>query len=115
VDTFWLRVVDVAGALESRSYESDGTLVFEVGDTFCDWNEGRWRLEVVDGRARVERTDDAPDLRVDVSDLAPPYLGAFSFTQLIRAGRVTEERPGAAALADRMFRTPFAPWCPEIF
>jgi predicted acetyltransferase len=115
VDTFWLRVVDVPAALEARGYRADGFLVFDVNDGFCDWNAGRWHLNVTGGRARVERTTEEPDLLVDVTDLATAYLGAFSFTQMIRAGRVTEKRAGAADLADLMFRTPFAPWCPEIF
>jgi predicted acetyltransferase len=115
VDTFWLRVVDVPGALEARSYQADGAIVLQVRDGFCSWNDARWRLEVVDGRARVEPADDDPDLVLEVADLAPPYLGAFNFTQLVRAGRVVEQTEGAAARADAMFRTPFAPWCPEIF
>jgi predicted acetyltransferase len=115
VDTFWLRVVDVKSALEARGYRDDGTIVFDVTDGFCSWNEGRWRLEVRDGRGLVQRTGDEPDLLVDVADLAPSYLGAFSFTQVMRAGRIVEATPGSAARADALFSTPFAPWCPEIF
>jgi predicted acetyltransferase len=115
VDTFWLRVVDVPGALEARGYRSEGTVVFEVADRFCEWNAGRWRLDVASGSAHVEKTTEDADLFVDVADLATTYLGAYSFTQLVRAGRVTEARAGAADRADALFRTPFAPWCPEIF
>ena len=115
VDTFWLRIVDLAAALEARGYQSNGAIMLDVDDRFCEWNAGRWRVTVTDGRAGVERTSDAADLLVDVTDLATTYLGAFNFTQLVRAGRVVERSPGAAARADTMFATPFAPWCPEIF
>lgn len=115
VDTFWLRLVDVRAALEARGYEGDGSVVFEVTDDFCPWNAGRWRLEVAGGRPTAEPATSATELLVDITDLATTYLGAFSFTQLIRAGRVTEKVEGAAARADALFRTPFAPWCPEIF
>jgi predicted acetyltransferase len=115
VDTFWLRIVDLPAALEARSYATDGSIVFEVTDEFCPWNAGRWRVTVENGPARVEPASGDPDLIVDVADLATVYLGAYSFTQLMRAGRITEMTDGAAARASAMFRTPFAPWCPEIF
>jgi predicted acetyltransferase len=115
VDTFWLRLVDLKDALEARGYQDDGSVTFEIADSFCDWNAGTWRLRVENGRAAVEQATGDAELVMDVSDLAPAYLGAFSFTQLSRAGRIQEARAGAAARADAMFRTPFAPWCPEIF
>jgi hypothetical protein len=50
-----------------------------------------------------------------VTALGSAYLGGFTFAQLLRAQRVEELREGAAARADRIFRTDVAPWCPEIF
>ena len=50
-----------------------------------------------------------------MSALGVVYLGAFSFSELVRAGRAEELRRGAAARADAMFRGARAPWCPEIF
>jgi predicted acetyltransferase len=50
-----------------------------------------------------------------VSTLASTYLGAFTFSELVRAGRIEELRRGAAARADAMFAAERAPWCPEIF
>jgi predicted acetyltransferase len=55
------------------------------------------------------------DLRLDVSDLGSVYLGAFTFAQLQRAGRVQELSADAVSRADAAFRTDRAPWCPEIF
>jgi predicted acetyltransferase len=110
-DGLWVRLVDVGAALSARSYAADGAVVFDVLDAFCPWNEGRWKLE--DGVA--ERTDADADLRGDVTMLGSAYLGFFTFEQLVRAGRVEELSPGAAARADAMFAWPRAPWCPEIF
>jgi hypothetical protein len=50
-----------------------------------------------------------------VTALGSAYLGAFSFSELMRGGRVEELRRGAAARADAMFAWDRAPWCPEIF
>ncbi|HZO62105.1 MAG TPA: GNAT family N-acetyltransferase [Gaiellaceae bacterium] len=110
-DALWVRLVDVGGALSGRTYADGAAVVFEVRDEFCPWNAGRWRLE----GGSASRTDDAPDVALDVSDLASVYLGGFTFRALHRAGRVEELREGALYGADAIFRTDGAPWCPEIF
>jgi len=110
-DALWVRVVDVGEALSRRSYLGEQEVVFDMRDTFCPWNEGRWR--VTPGGA--ERTDAAAGLRLDVSALGSVYLGGFTFAELARAGRVEELRPGALVRADELFRGDRAPWCVEIF
>jgi predicted acetyltransferase len=110
-DSLWVRIVDVGAALSGRKYSAEGSIVFEVKDDFCPWNEGRWRL---DGGA-AERTDDAADLALPVQSLGAAYLGGVSFAALARAGRVEELNAGALARADSLFRWDRHPWCPEIF
>ena len=53
--------------------------------------------------------------QLDVADLASAYLGAFSFERLADAFRAKEVTEGAIARASRLFATPLAPWCSEIF
>jgi predicted acetyltransferase len=110
-DTLFVRLVDVGAALAARSYASDEPLVLEVGDTFLLENAGRWRITA----GAVERTDDDPDLALEVSEVASLYLGGFGASELVRAGLVRELREGAARRADALFATPRKPWCPEIF
>ena len=110
-DGLWVRLVDVGRALAARSYSGEDRIVFDVVDGFCPWNEGRWQLE----GGEASRTDGEPDLRCDVAVLGSTYLGAITFSELLRAGRLEELRPGAAAEADALFSWPRAPWCPEIF
>jgi predicted acetyltransferase len=110
-DGLWLRLVDVGAALSGRTYDGDGEVLFDVVDSFCPWNEGRWRLT----GGEATRTDDDADLRLDVSALASAYLGGFSFRELARGLRVEELRPGGLARADALFHFPVHPWCPEIF
>ncbi len=114
-DALWLRVVDVASALAGRRYRTDGSVVIEVEDEFCPWNDGRWELRVEDGVPFVGVTTDAADLRCDVTDLGAAYLGGFSFAQLADAGRGQELQPGGLLRADALFRTDRAPWCPRVF
>jgi predicted acetyltransferase len=115
-DAIWLRVVDLPGALEARTYGRPGTLVLEISDSFCPWNAGRWRLDVAeDGRGGVEPTTAAADLLLDASDLAATYLGTFRFSELARVGRVVENTAGALLRADALFASPRAPWCSTMF
>lgn len=112
-EMFWLRLVDLRAALEARSYQSDGTVVLQIEDDFCPWNEGRWRLDA--GAGSVTSTEDDAGLVMKTNALAGAYMGGFSFSDLARAGRVTELVPGSLTKADAMFRTDVAPWCPENF
>jgi predicted acetyltransferase len=107
----WLRLIDVGGALSSRTYAGDGEIVLDVADALLPENAGRWR---VDG-AGAERTTVAADLRLDVTSVAGVYLGGFGFGDLVRASRAEELTSGAAGRADALFHTSVLPWCPEIF
>jgi predicted acetyltransferase len=110
-DALWVRLVDVGAALSGRAYATEGSVVFEVRDAFCPWNEGRWKLE----GGSVSPTEEPADIALDVDALGSAYLGAVSFAQLREALRVEEHVPGAVARADALFGWHPGPWCPEIF
>jgi predicted acetyltransferase len=114
-DALFLRITDVASALEARSYAADGSVVFEVEDDGFEENQGRFELEVSDGRASVARSTGEADIELHVRDLGSVYLGGFTFARLERAGRVRTLTANACARADALFRTDVAPFCPEIF
>lgn len=115
VDGLWLRVLDVPTALAARTYAADGSLVLAVRDDFCPAVAGTYLLEARDGRGRCAPTGAAPHLSLEARDLGAVYLGGVRPSQLARAGRVTEHRPGALAHADRLFLSSPAPWCPFEF
>lgn len=111
-DALWVRLVDVEAALAARSYGGDGPVVLEVEDAFVPANGGRWLL----AGGEVARTDEEPDLALDVGELGSAYLGGFRFGELVRSGLVRELQAGGAARADAVFATEAPkPWCPEIF
>ncbi|QIZ36324.1 GNAT family N-acetyltransferase [Saccharopolyspora sp. ASAGF58] len=116
IDGLWVRLVDLDHALEARRYSAAVDVVFDVTDSFCPWNAGRWRLTTgADGVASVARTDDPGQMALDVSDLAAAYLGGNTLSGLARSGRVAELAPGALFEASRAFATDDAPHCPEGF
>jgi predicted acetyltransferase len=113
-DALWVRLMDVPRALEARSYAVEDRVVIGVQDETCPDNQANWQLDGAPGGAKCQRSSRAPDFELDVSDLGSVYLGAHSLFELSRAGRVRGDRD-AIVRADRMLRTPSAPWCPEIF
>jgi predicted acetyltransferase len=110
-DSLWVRLLDVGAALSGRTYPVDDELVFEVRDSFCEWNAGRWRL----AGGAAERTEAEPDLRLDVRELGSTYLGGIGFRQLAQTGLIEEVTAGALDRADSVFRHGLHPWGPEIF
>ena len=113
-DSIWVRLVDVAAALEGRRYSRNDRLVIDVRDSFCDWNSARFDLDGGPDGARCRRTAKEADLVLSASDLASVYLGAVSFRTLHHAGRVVTE-PEALRRADAMFATELQPWCGDHF
>jgi predicted acetyltransferase len=110
-DALWVRLIDVEAALARRSWQSPDAVTFELSDEFCPWNAGVYRA----GEGRALRSAAAPELRMDASALGALYLGGITAFELAEAGHIEELAPGAVVRADAIFRSPRAPWCPEIF
>ena len=115
-DRTWMRLVDVPQALARRRYGEEETLVIEVEDRFCPWNEGHFRLSIDgEGVATVERVDAAPDLALPVEVLGAVYLGGVPFAGMAAAGRIAECTEAAALRADRVFNVRRPPHCTTDF
>lgn len=113
-DWLWLRVLDVPRALEARTYTAGATLVLDVHDP-AGLAAGRFRLDVSPSGATCVPTTRDADLSLGIGELGALYLGDESALRLAALGRVEENRPGAAATADAVFRTARRPWCPDVF
>jgi predicted acetyltransferase len=111
-DSLWVRFLDVPAALETRRYEADGSLVFEIAeDAMCPANVGTWRLSVSGGTgACAPAAGLTPDLTVEVQSLGSLYLGGMSASLLASAGRIREHHDGAVGLLSRLLRTDPAPF-----
>jgi predicted acetyltransferase len=113
-DWLWVRLLDVPRALTARGWFTDGELVLDVDDPFLG-ERGRYLLTVRDAHADCVPTDREPDLSLDVSDLGSVYLGGTVPSTLVRAGHIRAHRPGAATLADTLFRAERSPHCLHWF
>ncbi|MDQ3335235.1 MAG: GNAT family N-acetyltransferase [Myxococcota bacterium] len=106
-DSLWLRIEDAPAALRARRYTNDGVLRFTFGG-------GTFELVVEDGRATCAPTTRNAELDIDRGALGSLYLGGFTATRLARAGLVRGDAR-AIATAERLFTSPIAPWCAEVF
>ncbi len=113
-DSIWVCLLDVVAALEGRHYERDGRLVIGLAHPFCPWAEGTYELTVADGIGTCRAVVADADIQLDAAELGALYLGGRSAIELAKAGLVSGS-PDAVLLADRIFRTSVAPWCPEVF
>ena len=114
-DGLWVRIVDVAAALELRQYLANDHLTLQIRDDFCSWNDRCFELDGSLEGATCRPIAGSPDVSVTVAGLASAYLGAASFTILAHAGLADEYTPGALLRADRMFAAPLKPWTPYNF
>jgi predicted acetyltransferase len=114
MDWLWVRLLDVPRALTARGWFMDGELVLDVEDPFLG-EHGRYLLTVREGKADCVPTNREPDLSLDVSDLGSVYLGGTAPSTLVRAGHIRAHRPGAATLADALFRAERSPHCLHWF
>ncbi|TGO05173.1 GNAT family N-acetyltransferase [Serinibacter arcticus] len=111
-DHHWLRILDVARCLESRTYRAPGAVTFDVVDPL-GFAAGRWTLTVAEGGAGVVTRDGAGDgegavVTLGVAELSALLLGGVRATTLRAAGRLATDAATAAWL-DATFAPVAAP------
>jgi predicted acetyltransferase len=113
-DSLWLRILDVERALSSREYPVPGTLRIGVHDAIFPDLEGAYLLTVGEEGASCTRTDDEPEVYMDIDALSAVYLGGRQLWSLARAGRV-HGTSDTIRKADAMFSWDPAPWTVSVF
>ncbi len=114
-DGLLARVVDVQRLLPLRGYDTEGAITFELLDTLCPWNAGRWRLEASPQGAQVQPTTQAAQAVLPVETLAMLLFGQITATQAVRMGRMTITEEKHLSTWDRLFATRQKPFCPDFF
>jgi predicted acetyltransferase len=114
-DGLLARVVDVAGAMSQRGYDETGRFVFDLTDSLCPWNEGRWQLETSPDGARVTRSARPADLVMPVDTLSMLLFGQIRPSEAVRMGRAAAVGTGDLARWDRVMQTRHKAFCPDFF
>lgn len=113
----WLlgRIIDLERLVPLRPYGREGRAILDVRDEMCPWNEGRWLIETGGEVTAVRRTNESPDLSLDVSALAQLLFGQVSPSLAVRYGRAEASPAAQLSRLDAIFRTQYAPFCPDMF
>lgn len=108
------RIVDVPAALAARGYlqSVQAELHFEVQDDLLPWNNGRFVMQVADGRGQAE-PGGRGRMRLHVRDLAALYTGYFTPAELQQVGSLSADEADIG-LATAVFAGP-RPWLPDMF
>ena len=111
----WMtRIVSLKPALEKRGYAKHvkATLELEVRDDVLKENHGRWKFEVDDGAAKVEKGGKGK-VKVDIRGLAAMYTGALSAQDAEQIGYLEAGKADQATL-NAVFAGQ-TPWTPDFF
>jgi predicted acetyltransferase len=116
-EQWMLRITDVAGALTARGWPAGirGGLTLDVTDPLLAGNGGRYRLEVADGKAGVERVTGTgtADISLGVDALATLYSGHLSPRTMANL-ELVEASAAALDTATTLFAGP-RPWLSDMF
>ena len=88
-DLVWLRPLNVAELLASRTYSADGTFVVAIDDDLYEDQRGPWRIQIADGVAEVTPTDATPAVTLTPQQAGMVLLGDHRLQELVHAGVVT--------------------------
>ena len=115
-DGIWMRVTDIEKALPQRPYGQRGELTIAIPeDDVCPWNAGTWLMETDGTTTHVRRTDRAADITTTPNVLASLIAGYRPASHFAKAGRLQAKEAAALRMADGIFRTEHAPYCPNGF
>lgn len=105
-DNIFARIIDLPEALAARRYSIPIDMTIAVTDQLLPANAGTWRLAGDLDSAHATRTEESPDLTLDIRALSSLYLGGMSAASLAAAGLIRQERDGAL----QQFGTAFSWW-----
>jgi len=101
------RVVDLERAVEELQFPPDleGQLTLSIRDETLPWNDGKFLLEVRNGRARLEEREGGgkADLEVPITALAQIYAGYLSPVGCFKAGKLSVNSEGKLELFEEFF------------
>ena len=107
-DGVWVRPIDVARSLSSRTYGVECEAVIEVADEL--FGDARYLLHAGPHAATCTPTDHPADVRMSVAALGSAYLGGNRLLTLAAAGRVEAADTALLSQLDRAFLADRAPF-----
>ncbi|MDS0294262.1 GNAT family N-acetyltransferase [Halogeometricum luteum] len=102
-----VRIVDVAEALSTLPYDARESVVLDVDDDRCAWNDGTFELRADAAGGHVSRLDgdaaESPDAELDIGALSQLAVGARDSDGLERTGDLTVADASVREALDALF------------
>ena len=102
-ETWMVRVVDVEHALQDLPATGSASIVVEVSDDFCDWNNGTYRLKAESGRIQVKRGGTSPRARFSIEGLSALVYGTLPLEEIEHKSWATIAAPDDGQLLQQWF------------
>jgi predicted acetyltransferase len=102
-ESWMVRVVDLEHALQDLPATPSASIVVEVSDDFCDWNNGTYKLKAEGGRIQVKRGGTSPRARFSIEGLSALVYGTLPLEEIEHRGWVTIEAPEDQQLLQQWF------------
>ena len=83
------RVIDVVGAIADLPAPTDGSVVIEITDEQCEWNNGRYKLVGVNGRLHATPTQKPASCNINILTLSSMVYGGLSIEELLHRDWLT--------------------------
>ena len=99
-----VRVIDVEKALSLTKIKGEGMIRIAVTDAHIPQNNGCFKVLYAAGeKTQVSRTDEAPDLQMDIAAFSPLILGVYETETMRYMPTVTSHVP-LSALAPLFYK-----------
>ncbi len=99
------RIIDAAKALGQLklSFEEKKPVIIRLIDTFIENNNSVFCLTAQNGQAILEKTDQAPQVVMDIGTFAQLCFSAYTVKELVGAGRIVINDLAALPVLERAF------------
>ncbi len=112
---FWIRIVDVIKALETRSYNETGKLIFKLSDSIIKQNNNTFLLDTKNQNSTCKISTESPDIEITINGLSEIYLGTFNLNNLIASQNIKIINKKIINFINRAFKENNTPFCPMHF
>ena len=112
---FWIRIVDVINALENRSYNEKGKLIFKLSDSIINQNNNTFLLDTKNQNSTCKISTESPDIEITINGMSEIYLGTFNLNNLIASQNIKIINKKIINFINRAFKENNSPFCPMHF
>ncbi|MHA2172282.1 MAG: GNAT family N-acetyltransferase [Candidatus Kariarchaeaceae archaeon] len=96
------RIVNLKTILESFDYPLDVDFVLYVKDDICEWNNGKFRVKISNGKAVIKKADEKPEVTIDIGSFTQMVVGFTNASALYETWNIDCSKEFLSTL-DRLF------------